>query len=103
MVLYGVGYQPYSSAYLSYAIWILGLHYGWHWFRYFKSSLGRAAYRTKAAWYRFYARQSRHGRDEQIVGIDLILGMAYLIPDIDVPGEYWVNSRINLETLNEIY
>lgn len=48
-------------------------------------------------------KRPRDNRDERVVGIDCIMGMAHLIPDIDVPGQYWVNSRIDLETFNEIY
>lgn len=42
-------------------------------------------------------------RDERVVMIDCIMGMAHLIPDIDVLGQYWVNSRVDLETFNEVY
>lgn len=45
----------------------------------------------------------KDSRDERIVGIDAITGMTHLIPDIDLLGQYWVNSRIDLETFNEIH
>lgn len=68
-----------------------------------QAQLGAGRLQDESCLVKVSERQSQDGSDKRIVGIDHILGIAHLIPDIDVPGEYWVNSRINMETINEIY
>lgn len=47
-------------------------------------------------------RSEEDGKNEWIVGIEAIIGIVHLIPNADIPGQYWVNNRIDLKIFDKI-